>query len=421
MFYLLSFMDRTALSILVDAVKADLNASDTEMSLMLGPAFTLVYAIFGIPFGWAADRLPRRWVIYVGITLWSLSAAAAGLARTSTHLFLARAGIGVGEAALSPSAFSLIADRFSRARLALATCIYQAAPWLGGATAFAVTPAISHNAGSIEKFLPALSVFHPWQLALMMTGVPGVALAFLVFTFFEPARKAPAATKAQPVGGFFEFFRINNVLMTRMLTAFGLLAMMAYADQAWVPSYLQRTFGLKPFQFGPMLSLAGALTAVSLFVKGMFMDWLFSRGVRDAYMRLYLALLALSVPAAIVIFVTRSFFVFTVCYILIQVITVSFMGFLAPTLQLLTPSHLRGRVIAAFLLVFSICGALGPVVIGIVTDRILGDPNQIGLALRGMSITTVLVSLIILCFALTPLRVAILAEEASASGSRAAH
>src|SRR5260370_10519468 len=140
LFYLLSFMDRTALSILVDAVKADLNASDTEMSLALGPAFNFVYAIFGIPFGWAADRLPRRWVIYVGTTLWSLSAAATGLAQTSISLFLARAGIGVGEASLSPSAFSLIADRFPRLRFALAPCLYPSAPSLGGAAALALAP-----------------------------------------------------------------------------------------------------------------------------------------------------------------------------------------------------------------------------------------------------------------------------------------
>jgi MFS family permease len=407
--YLLSFLDRANFPILADAAKADLHATDTEMSLILGPAFTAVYAIFGIPLGWAADRLPRRWVIFAGTALWSAAASAGGLVRTSTQLLFARAGIGVGEAALSPSAFSMIADRFPPQRLAIATAIYQAAPWLGGAAAFALTPLILRHFVQIQSFLPSTLPLHAWQAALIITGLPGVAIALLVFTFSEPVRKRSTAANSGKSAGLWDFLKSRRLVMALFTAAFGLISALAYAVQAWVPSYLHRRFGMAPYQFGPLLSVAGVVGACSLLMKGVFMDWLYGRGVRDAYMRIYLVLLGLSVPAAIAMFTISSFGLFAACYLVVQVITVSFMGFLAPTLQIITPPELRGRVVGFFLLIFSACGAVGPVIIGIVTDRILGSPARIGVALATMAAFTVPIAFGLLCFVLRPLRAAIAA------------
>jgi len=101
--YMLSFVDRTVFSVLASSVKGDLGLSDTEIGLALGPAFTLFYAVFSVPLGWAADRLPRRWVIFTGTVAWSLATAATGLSRSSPILMASRAGVGIGEASPSRS------------------------------------------------------------------------------------------------------------------------------------------------------------------------------------------------------------------------------------------------------------------------------------------------------------------------------
>ena len=112
--YVFSFLDRQILSLLVEPIKADLGISDTEMSLLQGLAFGIFHTLLGIPIGRLADRRSRRGIIAAGITIWCLMTAACGLAKNFFQLFIARVGIGVGEAALNPSAFSLISDYFCR-------------------------------------------------------------------------------------------------------------------------------------------------------------------------------------------------------------------------------------------------------------------------------------------------------------------
>ncbi len=116
--YMFSFLDRQILSLLVEPIRADLDISDTQMSLLQGLAFGIFYTLLGIPIGRLADRRSRRGIIAIGITIWCLMTTACGLAKNFTQLFLARVGIGVGEATLNPSAFSLISDYFPREKRA---------------------------------------------------------------------------------------------------------------------------------------------------------------------------------------------------------------------------------------------------------------------------------------------------------------
>lgn len=112
--YTVSFIDRTILSLLVEPVKAALSLSDTEVSLLHGLAFAVFYTFLGIPIARLADHYSRKRIITVGILVWSLMTAACGLAGRFSTLFLARVGVGVGEAALSPAAYSLITDLFPK-------------------------------------------------------------------------------------------------------------------------------------------------------------------------------------------------------------------------------------------------------------------------------------------------------------------
>ncbi|RYY45803.1 MAG: MFS transporter, partial [Sphingomonadales bacterium] len=130
--YMVSFVDRVVIGLLVEPIKADLNLTDTDFALLQGMAFAILYTVLGLPFGWLADRYPRRWLITFGSAVWCTATAACGLASSFSHLLLARIGVGAGEAALPPSAVSLIADSFPPHRRTLAMSVYTAASSIGG-------------------------------------------------------------------------------------------------------------------------------------------------------------------------------------------------------------------------------------------------------------------------------------------------
>lgn len=383
LFYALSFLDRNAMSVLAEEIRRDLDLTDTQMSLLLGPAFTLFYAIFGIPLGWASDRLPRRWVVFFGVALWSLCATGSGLLRTLPALFAARAGVGVGEAALMPSAYGLLADGFPRRRLGTALAIYQSAIYIGTAGGFALIGLIVGNADAIRAAIPVFTDLSTWQVALILTGLPGLFLSLLVFTFSEPARKAPVEGAAAP-GDLVGFLKREPKLMFLLLIGFGVTSMSFYALTAWVPAYIQRRFGLGAAEFGPMLSVIGLLNAAILTVKGGVMDWLFRRGRPDAHVLLYTWLLAASSPVVAAAFFVSDVTLFMVAWGVIQIVTLSYSVFYAATVQLIAPAAVRGRMTALFMFVFAMFGAIGPVLIGLATDHILRDPMKLGVALGVM-------------------------------------
>ena len=136
--YVLSFVDRIIMSLLVTPIKEDLGTTDAQMGLLMGFAFALFYTVIGIPIARLSDVKSRTMIVAVGIFLWSLMTAACGLARSFFQLFLARVGVGVGEAALSPAAYSMISDYFTEDKLGRAIAVYQSGGLFGGGLAFII-------------------------------------------------------------------------------------------------------------------------------------------------------------------------------------------------------------------------------------------------------------------------------------------
>ena len=110
--YIVSFLDRQILALLIEPIKQVLNLSDTQVGLLLGPAFAVFYVTLGYPAGLLADRKSRKVIITSGIAVWCIMTALCGLARDFRQLFAARVGVGVGEATLTPAALSMISDCF---------------------------------------------------------------------------------------------------------------------------------------------------------------------------------------------------------------------------------------------------------------------------------------------------------------------
>ena len=134
--YVLSYVDRTIIALMVGPIRADLGLTDTQFSLLGGLAFAVFYSTLGVPFGWWADRGNRPRIVALGVFFWSVMTMLCGFARSFTGLFLMRVGVGVGEAALSPSAYSLIAETYPPNRVGRALSIYGTGIYLGVGLSF---------------------------------------------------------------------------------------------------------------------------------------------------------------------------------------------------------------------------------------------------------------------------------------------
>lgn len=391
--YVVSLFDRLVLTMLVEPIKADLGLSDVQMSIILGPAFAIFYGLFGWPLGWAADRYPRRWVVYLGVTFWSFAAAGSGLARSFTALLLCRIGVGVGEASLTPAAYSLMGDKFPRRRLTTAMSLYQTGSMIGSATAFAIGGlAIGAAAHAAHLSFPLVGQLHPWQLTLIVTGSPSILLALLVFTFSEPPRRRTRKETADPGmrHNILQFTWAERRLLVPMALGFSLMVIVGTSLVAWVPAYISRTFGLAPEYYGPLLGLISLGTGSTMVLKGWIVDWLYARGMKDAHLRFYTWLVVASLPTAVATFLVPDALTFLILYGILQVLVVQFVVYVAATLHLVTPSDLRAQMIAIFISIFSFIGnGLGPLFTALITDYVFRDDAKIGLSLLAVSAVSI--------------------------------
>ena len=150
--YIFSFIDRQILNLLVAPVRRDLGITDTEMSLLIGFSFAVFYSVLGLPFGRLADSVSRPRLIIVGMFTWSLMTGGCGLINSYSQLFLLRMGVGVGEATLSPAAYSMISDSFPPAKRSVPFSVYTMATYIGGGFAFLLGGLLLRYFGSRQMF-----------------------------------------------------------------------------------------------------------------------------------------------------------------------------------------------------------------------------------------------------------------------------
>lgn len=264
--YILAFVDRDVIALLVQPIKADLEISDTQMSFLLGGAFALFYTFFGIPIAWYADRGNRRLIIFAGVFVWSIMTALCGMAGSYGVLFLARMGVGVGEAALNPPALSLLKDYFPPEKIGRAIGLYTAGiscgTGVGSILSATIFPAI---AASGAMTLPWLGTMQPWQLMFLIVGLPGVLVAFAILTIREPARRASAQGVVQPVALWITLAFVGKRWRTYIVLylALAVLAIMNYGVGYWIPEFLRRTFQLDVAELSVLLQWRGAVLIVS--------------------------------------------------------------------------------------------------------------------------------------------------------------
>ena len=196
-----SFLDRMIMGLLVGPIRDTFQISDTQYSLLAGLAFSLFYALMGLPLARIADSRSRRNLIAAGIAVWSLMTAVCGLAKGFWMLFVARMGVGVGEATLAPGAYSMIADYFPKSLLARALSVYMVGVTLGSGFAYMLGGAVVAYVENMPQIvLPVLGAIHGWQLTFFIVGLPGLLVALLMMlTVREPPRRGLSANDVQAI------------------------------------------------------------------------------------------------------------------------------------------------------------------------------------------------------------------------------
>lgn len=405
--YVLSFVDRQILNLLVEPIRRDLAINDTQMSLLMGLSFALFYTICGIPLGRVADTRSRRGLITVGILFWSAATAACGMAKLYWQFLLCRIGVGVGEAALSPAAYSLIADSFPAERRATAISVYSMGVYLGSGLAFLVGGLVIQFASAQgDVTLPVLGEVRPWQLIFLILGVAGVLFTLLMLAVKEPSRRGAGAGVAVPLSEVGRYIRANR--RTVLLHNFGFagLAFAGYGSAAWVPTFYIRTYGWDAGQVGIVYgSIVAVFGCLGIVFGGRLADWMAKRGRSDANMRvgLYAALGALPL---VVLFplMDGAFWASVLMAPTVFCLSMPF-GVAPAAIQEIMPNSMRGQASAIYLFVITLIGlGVGPTAVALVTDFVFADDAALRYSLLIVTTLAVSMSIILLSKSLKPYR-----------------
>lgn len=380
-----SFLDRMIMGLLVGPIRESFAISDTQYSLLAGLAFSLFYAIMGLPLARIADSKNRRNLIVWGIAVWSLMTALCGVARNFWALFLARVGVGVGEAALGPAAYSMITDYFPKSSLARALSVYMLGVTVGSGFAYMLGGAVVAYVQTLDVItVPVLGALEGWQMTFFIVGIPGLLVALLMrTTVAEPARGDTGDADSIPIPEVLRYTWQRRRAYGCHIFGISIFIMVVYALNLWGPTYFIRTFDFSIAQAGWVFGLVmlGAGSAGLLFAGFVADKWM-QRGVPDAYTRLILISMVCMLPCT----VGLGFVSTPTGGIVVMSLAVFFSAFqggiTGGTLQLMTPNRMRGQVMAVYLLVANLIGlGLGPTVLAATTDYVFGADDAIGQAI----------------------------------------
>jgi MFS family permease len=387
--YTLSFIDRQILSLLVAPIKRDLGISDTRIGLLQGLAFALFYTLLGFPLGWIADRYSRRNLIAAGVFFWSLMTALSSVALSFSSLFLARMGVGVGEATLGPSAFSLISDYFPKERLGGALSVYAMGIFIGSGLALIVGGTVVEAVQGIPAVdLPLVGTLASWRLTFLIVGIPGILVGLLAYTIREPLRR----NLLRHSDGKEMRLKLSDVIRQLALRwksvlgvslALSTQAMCNYAMLAWAPAFFQRVHGWSPGKTGMILgSMILSVGIIGMYCGGRLCDRWMDRRIKEATLKVGFVS---TVCAGL--FFGLSMNMPNLTWLLIFMAPAQFflampVGSSYAALQLIFPNQMRGQVSALLLFTINIGGLmLGPFLPGFFNDYLFKDENMVGYSL----------------------------------------
>ena len=367
--YVLNFVDRQILIILMEPIRLEFGFSDKQLGLLGGLAFAVLYSTLGIPIARLADRANRVNIISISILVWSLATALTGLARNFTHLLLARIAVGVGEAGCSPPAYSLLADYFRKEQRTTAFSIYSMGIYGGIFVGYLVGALVAQ--------------YHGWRAAFWVVGLPGIVLALLVrLTLREPPRGlADGAAPAPSPPPMKEVLRrlAAKRSFQHLSFAAALHAFVGYGVSGFHPSFLIRTHHFSVAETGLILSMVAAVSGIGGTWLGGYLADRFTNWRKDVRWQLWVPGIAtlINVPVALLAYTQPDRYAVIALLFISLVFGVMYLGPTFATIQRLVSARERALGSALLLLVINLVGlGLGPWLVGTVSDLL----NQVYLA-----------------------------------------
>lgn len=412
--YIFSFIDRQILNLLVRPIRRDLGITDFQISLLMGFTFALFYTFFGIPLGRLADSRSRRTIIAVGVAVWSIMTAGCGLARNFTQMLLLRVGVGVGEAALSPAAYSIITDYFPPKRRATAISVYSMGIYIGSGVAFIVGGLVAGLASAQETWnVPIVGATRPWQVVFFIVGLPGVLLSLLVYTVREPVRRgirlmtaADGKTKVAlaPMSEVIAYIKQNWRTFLCHNVGFALLSFSSYGAAAWVPTFFVRNHGWSEARAGQVFGWIVAIGAtLGIVAGGRLADWMAERGRREATMRVGLMAAIAWLPSGLLYPLVSDGNVAAALLIPSVFLAAAPFGVSAAAIQQMMPSGMRGQASAIYLFVVNLIGlGMGPSAVAGMTDFVFKNDQAVRYSLLTVECCAHLAAALLLWAGLNP-------------------
>ncbi|HPG24576.1 MAG TPA: MFS transporter [Myxococcota bacterium] len=382
--YVFSFLDRSILSMMVGDLKRGLALEhDWQVGFLMGPAFAVFYTIFGIPFGRVADTRSRKQVIALGLGVWSLLTVGCGLARHFWQMALLRVGVGIGEASLSPSAYSIISDYFDPARLARAIGVYSSGIYLGSGLAYL----IGGRAVTALRDTPAwtwllLGTIEGWQKVFFLIGLPGLLVVPLVLgTLAEPRRRGLVVSRtagagaALPLREVLGYARDRAKALVTHNVGFAMLSFSSYGSGAWLPEMFKRVHGWDAATFGLVYGLVVFFGSAGGAITGGFLaDRLARRGHRDAKVRVGWIAAWAWLPFGVAFPLVDDGVLAMVLVVPAAFLSSMPFGVAPAALQEMMPNNLRGQISAIYLFVINLIGlAIGPLALALCTDYVFTE------------------------------------------------
>jgi MFS family permease len=359
--YVLNFVDRQILIILMEPIRLEFGFSDKQLGLLGGLAFAVLYSTLGIPIARLADRSNRVNIISISIFIWSIATVLTGMARSFTQLLLARVAVGVGEAGCSPPAYSLLADYFSREKRTTAFSIYSMGIYGGVFVGYLLGAFVAEH--------------HGWRAAFWVVGIPGILLAPVVkFSLREPPRgfadgqevqaKMPPVSKVLGALAAKRSFR-------HLAIAAALHAFVGYGVNGFHPSFLIRTHQFSVAEVGVILSIVAAVSGVGGTWFGGYLADRFTNLRKDVRWQLWVPAVAtlINVPVAMMAYTSPDRNTVVWLLFISLVFGVMYLGPTFATLQRLVSARERALGSALLLLVINLVGlGLGPYLVGVLSD-----------------------------------------------------
>lgn len=406
-FAMLNYGDRGAIALIVNPIKADLHLTDVEMSTLIGLSFIVLYSVSSLPAGYLADRVNRKAMLFLSVLFWSFMLMVSGLATSYWQLFGGRVGLGLGEAAMPPAAYSMIKDGVPREKHARAYAIYgMGGSWGSGLGALCAGWLLSMGARDGFAGWPLLGSLKPWQLVLTVPGLCGMAIAFLALTLREPARrdgvlKADSATFGEAFRYVGAQWRIYAPIVGGV--TFYLMAVTGF--QGWTPAAISRKWGISPAETAHTIGLLQVfLLPVSNWTVGYLMDRFGRKGAKpERYIMVPIVPIFLTIlPAGLYFLVpnVHDTWVMVGVYSLLSCSTLAMTGSVLATV---TPGRLMGKVTALYFMIVNLLGlALGPMAFALAAKCFSG-PLAIVYSIQLCYPIIILITVSLLAYAATQL------------------